>query len=52
MEKLAINDRDIHHPNRSLRNGSRNVHIHRALSPDSEYGTGGRDNEDIFKYEQ
>ena len=47
---LAINDRDIHHPNWSLRNGSRNVHIHRALSPDSGDGTGGRNNENIFKY--
>ena len=39
--RTCLNDRNIHHPDRSLWNGSRHVHIHRALSPDSGDGAWG-----------
>ena len=45
----ALNDRDIHHPDRSLWHGPRHVYIHGALAPDSGDGTWGWDNEDILK---
>ena len=41
LSDYALNDRDIHHPDRSLWHGPRHVYIHGALAPDSGDGTWG-----------